>query len=86
MPDVDFTEVVTLIALPEGARAEYERGGPLPPMSLAKAVRTVVVDWAGEPLRQASAAIVREEGRPLLQLAEIRELFDRPDFPTVRQR
>jgi hypothetical protein len=79
--DVDFDEVVTLLALRGRASAGYERGGALPPMTLARAVHTVMVDWVDDPIRRMSASILREEGRPILTLTQIEKLYQRPDFP-----
>lgn len=77
----DYDEVVRVMDNGEtpDPLPDVMRGGPSPPMRLAKAVRTVVVDWSG--FRQSAAMILRDGAPAISKLSAIRAIYDRPDFP-----
>jgi hypothetical protein len=72
--DYNYQERVSLLGNLQGeAWAEAKSG-----ITLAEAVRTVVEEW---DLRQQTTVMILCEGNAIVSLDEIRDIYDRGDFP-----
>ena len=70
----NYQERVSLLGNLQGeAWAEAKSG-----ITLAEAVRTVVEEW---DLRQQTTVMILREGNAIVSLDEIRDIYDRGDFP-----
>jgi hypothetical protein len=84
-PPIDYGEVVDVIAQPPDVGGEYDRGGRIARLPLDQAIRLVIEDLASTRIRQLSAVILRDEGPHLMDLASIRAIYDRDDFPPKKE-
>jgi hypothetical protein len=74
LDDYNYQQRVSLLGNLQGeAWAEAQSG-----ITLAEAVRTVVEKW---DLRQQKTVMILREGNAIVSLDEIRDIYDRPDFP-----
>jgi hypothetical protein len=74
LDDYNYQKRVSLLGNLQGeAWAEAQSG-----ITLAEAVRTVVEKW---DLRQQKTVMILREGNAIVSLDEIRDIYDRPDFP-----
>jgi hypothetical protein len=74
LDDYNYQQRVSLLGNLQGeAWAEAQSG-----ITLAEAVRTVVEKWN---LRQQKTVMILREGNAIVSLDEIRDIYDRPDFP-----
>lgn len=69
MGDIRYDEIVTLL----------RAGGYQKDMPLAEAMRTIIN--MGDMREQMMHSILRDDGPPIRELAEVRAIYSRPDFP-----
>ncbi|WP_284316044.1 hypothetical protein [Labrys miyagiensis] len=85
MSSIDYDELVELWTLGEHGdlvlRDGKVSGVRVATLPLWKAVRIVMTDWEPDSVRQKTAQIMPKDGTPLLELEEIRQIFERADFP-----
>jgi hypothetical protein len=74
LDDYNYQQRVSLLGNLQGEAWAEAQGG----ITLAEAVRTVVEKW---DLRQQKTVMILREGNAIVSLDEIRDIYDRPDFP-----
>ena len=74
LDDYNYQERVSLLGNLQGEAWVEAKSG----ITLAEAVRTVVEEW---DLRQQTTVMILREGNAIVSLDEIRDIYDRGDFP-----